>query len=416
MVRPRARLLALAAAGLAVAQCQVIAGVEDKQLDPKYLAGSGGNEADVALPEAAPEAGPRPNRPPPRPGGWNPGGVRRWFAARRIFIGSIDPDSPPAQAVHDDKAWRRFGHDLDGECTTLAQSKSDTSAVCKKPPGAAADSLEDGENCRDNAAGRLVAVGTQVLSSDFELKLHKKLEAGQSATFLLELSDLGSGPDDPEVPGALFVTLPHPSPPLWDGSDVLAIDARSVAPLDTDGGEPDAAADAEAGTVSEAGADADAEAAVPTAPIVSRYEFPNGYLAGNVWVSGDFNQTAMELPLFIFGSITPAEVLAINLEIELDAEHTRALWSTMSVVTSRNVLDTRFRPIAYEMVGCIDFLATTFMDQYLFPAMDLAEQPTSFVDPSGACSALALGFGFDWVAVRQPWLVSFAPPEPPKCP
>lgn len=414
MVKSRALRLALVSLLAAPVACHAIAGVEDKELDPKYAAGgSAGSAGSTGGADSGPDsagAGPTAARPPKRPAGWrgpSGKGVSRWFAARRIFIGSIDPASPPGQPAKDEQAWRKIGHDLDGKCTTLQQSTADNSAVCKKPAGAPDDSLEDGELCRDNAGGRLVALGLQVLSEDFELNLHKKLEAGQSATFVLELSDLDDGPDDAYAPGALYVSAPVASPPLWNGSDELPIDRASVVPANADGGSPE-------GGAADAGTDADVSAPSGGVP-ASRYPFPDGYVAGNVWVSGDFNQLAAALPLFVFDRITPVDAAAVNLEVQLDSAHDAVLGSTLSAVAAKQALDAQFQPIAYEMVACNSVAAALLMGQYVLPAMDLANAPTEFVSQAEKCSALSLGFGLDWVLIKQPQLVVDVPPAPSQC-
>lgn len=177
-----------------------------------------------------------PGRPPgePVPGG----GATRWFAARTIFIGTHDPETRKA----DKTAWRRIGHDIDGECTTLEISKSNSSATCKQPSAASVDSLEDGDDCRDNAAGRLVAVGTQVVSINFEPELHAGLLTAETPTYILRLDDLSGDADDPYVRGALYVSVPRnpafEKAPSWDGADQFTIDQASTdAPAGADAGD-----------------------------------------------------------------------------------------------------------------------------------------------------------------------------------
>src|SRR5215216_1887071 len=130
--KPIAIVVALGAA------CQAIVGIDDKQLDPSY-GGDGGGKLEAGDVDAGGPSGLDP-RPPPRPPGSpvaSGKGATRWFAARRIFLGTVDPDTQQKEI----SAWKRIGHDIDGECTTAEISNSDTSASCKKPDNAATDSL-----------------------------------------------------------------------------------------------------------------------------------------------------------------------------------------------------------------------------------------------------------------------------------
>src|SRR5262245_47553327 len=114
----------LSAAILLGVACQAIVGIDDKQLDPKYGSGADGQ---AGKPGSDP-------RPPSRPSGpaTPGGGPTRWFAVRTIFLGTYDPDTKQKSL----EAWKKIGHDIDGECTTPEISKSNSSATCKKPPSA----------------------------------------------------------------------------------------------------------------------------------------------------------------------------------------------------------------------------------------------------------------------------------------
>ena len=232
--------------------------------------------------------------PPARPAG-DPGpggGATRWFAAKTIFLGTHDPETKQP----DKTAWQRIGHNIDGECTTLEISKSNSSAACKQPTGASVDSLEDGDDCRDNAAGRLVAVGTQVVSINFEPELHAGLLTAETATYLLRLDDLSAEPDDPYVRGSLYVNVPRnpqfEKPPSWDGADQFSIDALSVdAPGPGDAGDSGTGEGgaSDAGDAGDAGNDDSAVEASAPSPLIDKplFVFDKGYVSKNVWVSGE---------------------------------------------------------------------------------------------------------------------------------
>jgi hypothetical protein len=83
-------------------------------------------------------------------------------------------------------------------------------------------------------------------------------------------------------------------------------------------------------------------------------------------------------------------------------------------VASEDTLQTEFYPLAQQLVGCNDTLALLFMNQFLLPAMDLANNPPGFEDPTQTCNALAIGFAFDWRLIVEP-TVAVTVPDPVGC-
>lgn len=405
------RFAALASSALAAAvSCQAVLGIEEKELDPNLGSGGTGGKPDAQSGPTGADPVP-PGRPPgdPVPGG----GATRWFAARTIFIGTYDPVTREA----DKTAWRRIGHDIDGECTTLEISKSNSSATCKQPSAASVDSLEDGDGCRDNAAGRLVAVGTQVVSINFEPELHAGLLTAETPTYILRLDDLSGDPDDPYVRGALYVSVPRnpafEKAPSWDGADQLSIDLGSVdAPAGADGGD---AGTADAGPPDAGPKDAGGDAAPPS-PLVDKplFVFDKGYLTKNVWVSGDLGKSPEKVPLFVFDRLTVVDTLTTTLVVELTPKHDQVVSSQLSAAVATSEIDKYFRPIALELVGCVPALGDLMMDSYVLPARDLGAGPT-LVTPTKPCDAQSFAFAFEWKPVKPPVSVLPGPTKPPKC-
>lgn len=398
---------ALTALG-ATAACQVVIGLEDKELDPKLgSGGSAGTPADASqLPKGSDPV------PPKRPGGpaVPGGGATRWFAARTIYLGTFDPETDEP----DSNAWRKIGHDVDGECTTVDISKSDSSSVCKKPPSATPESLEDGNGCRDNSAGRLLAVGIQVVPINFEPNLRAGLVTAETATYLLRLDDLGTEADDPYVRGSLYVSVPRnptwEKPPVWDGTDLFAVDIASVDTSAAADGAPIDASPPDGGP-----GDGGTEAQAPS-PYVDKplYVFDKGYLSSNVWVSGDLGKSPMKLPLFAFDRITVVDTLTATLAVELTKEHDQARSSQLSVAVSTASIDSQFRPIAFELVNCVPQFANLLMDGYVMPARDLGAGPT-LLTPGKPCDAESFAFAFEWKPVKPPVAAWVGPLKPPKC-
>lgn len=419
MVKSPSRARALLAVFALAVGCQAVIGVEDKQLDPKHSQGDG-----------AVDTSPLPPVPPDRPDGPavpSGKGATRWFAARRIYLGSVDPVTEQSDA----EAWKRIGHDIDGECTTLDISSSDTSATCNKPPNAAKASLEDGVECRDNAIGRLMSIGISQLSTDFEAKEHKRQETGETGTYLLRLDDLDPGPDDPWVRGVVYVTVPRnpqfQGPPIWDGSDELVVDVQTVK-LDTDAmlPPPDAGSDAmaEGGALDaspdaalDAAPDAVSDAGPPPKPFIDQplYVFDKGYVKDNHWVSGDFRQTPMAVPLFVFGRTTEVDAATVTLVARLSDKHDRIEQAHLSAVVGTSEIEAKFRPIALELALCIQLGATYMMDNFVLPARDLGMSPPSFQTQGVPCGAISLGWAFKFEPVKPPTFVGVGPYKATTC-
>lgn len=408
------RITALGLSALSLgAACQVVLGIEDKQLDPNL--GTGGTSSGGSAGSEAGGAGPKGSDPvPPKrpPGPAVPsGGATRWFAAKTIFLGTSDPETKKP----DSTAWRRIGHDVDGECTTAEISKSNSSTTCSQPSSAPPESLEDGDGCRDNAAGRLLAVGIQVVPLNFEPQLHAELLTGETATYVLRLDDLSNEADDPYVRGSLYVSVPRnptfEKPPSWDGFDQFALDVASVDVSGAGGADAGDAATTDAGAP-----DAGAGDAAPPSPLVDKplFVFDKGYLSSNVWVSGDLGKSPGKVPLFVFDRLTVVDTVTTTLTLELTPEHDQAKSSQLSVAVTTATIESYFRPIAHELANCIASLGNLLMDSYVLPARDLGAGPT-LITPSQPCDAESFAFAFEWKPVKPPIYVVPGPAKPPKC-
>lgn len=390
--------------------CQSIAGFDDKELDPKYSADARLDAAadvtiaDAVWESAAPASGWDP-RPPGRPAGAavaSGTGTRRFFAAKHVYFGTVDPTT----GSEDADAWKRIGHTIDNEVTTAAILQSKSSQVCDKRPSGSADLLVDGDDGRDNVAGHLFSYGASTLSFKFELDINKDMEAGKRPTYLLMLEDLDPGRDDPFVPGAIFITVKRDLTveplPKWDGSDQFWVDANTVLP--TDGGILDAGtADASAVEAGEAGQAFD---------LVPRFHFPAGYVKDNVWVSGDFGSSPMTLPLYAFDPVNLIDAETVSLVAELTPTHDKVVRSTMSAVISATNVTNQFKPVAAKLVDCNPALTTVLLG-FLGNSMDLAIAPPAFSQPSTECGAASMGFSFAWEPVVAPAGAKVVTPDPP---
>ncbi len=363
--------------------CQTIAGVEDKRLDPSLVDAADANALDVqpdgdagldAAVEAAVDsseaAASYPPRPPDRPDsdaaqddGGDAGRVLT-FGVRRLYMGSIDP----ATDKRTTDAWREFGFDVDGICTTAAESKSDSSGVCQRPDASTEVSQEDGNDCRDNALGHVLADVMQFSISDFERTIHVRTQSGDAQTLIIQLLDVGDGSDDSHVPARIYVSAPTEDPPLWDGSDVLPVDESSV-----DGGleQP-------------------------------KYVVEGGYIRDHVWVSGDYLESPLRMPLPLLDEVVEMDMDTAMIVIPLNPTNTDANHGMFGgVMDGAEVAPVVHRGVL-EATDCNETLANMAVDRYLLPNRDLVSDAPGFVNPDVECDRQSFGAFFELVKVQSP--------------
>lgn len=359
-------LSAMLLVSAAVPGCQTVAGIDDRELDPTWGQPAVGNT----------------RAPPERPAGTVApgGGDQRRFIVRTVYLGTVDPQTD----VEDSTAWRRIGYDLDGKCTTAEQSKSNSSGVCNKVTAAQEMALEDGDDCRDNAGGRLMAFSTQFLATGFEKKIQNELDDARVSSLMLQLDDLGEGPDDPYVPGRLYTSVPRPkeeNSPIWNGSDEFYADTGSV----------------ESGDL-----------------LQPKYVFARGYLRGNVWVSGDLSDKPSKMPMMFYDRFLEVEPEAVVLTLELDEHHDKVKRSVLAAVMNVPRLTTVFLPVFYESI-CSMQTATAMVYTVVAPNADLMSGSAPFVAPTKTCDAMSLGWMLRWEPFRRIVGVGTSPPRPSAC-
>ncbi|MEO7091762.1 MAG: hypothetical protein ABI175_00840, partial [Polyangiales bacterium] len=260
-------------------------------------------------------------------------------------------------------AWREWGFDLDDTCTDEAAANAGV-GTCKPASGSAAINLIDGDNCRDNNFGsQLVVKVLNVFSPDFETKGNASVHTG-SATWVFVIDDLDDGADDPYAPGTYYLVTPFADGapnPAFDGTDVRTIDTRSV--IDGD-------------------------------PKKVRQRFPNGYVAGNVWVSGDLGPATF---LFPNGkaAAAPLDIPAVVLTMRLATDHEGGREGNLAgVITPAGLVDF-IRPVAESGGVCSTnpVFATLAANVAEYP--DLVVGAKNLQDPTKTCDGISIGLGFD---------------------
>ncbi len=255
--------------------------------------------------------------------------------------------------------------------------------TCKRHPEAKPDFLEDGLRCRDNNFGHHMIAVVRVYSSDFEARANEGIFEG-SNTWILRIDDLDPGEDDPYAPAKLYRSSEEPpgTKPKWDGTDVRSIVSNSVV-------------------------DHDLEKAIT--------QFPNGYVKGGVWVSGEPSATPIILPASDDLSI------ALNLQgtvvtVALDEKKKDGSAGMVAGVLPVAELASFVHPVAEGAGFCpgtplYNSLLETFSR---FP--DVVVGAPGLQDPTKQCDGISLGLGFE-IAPIQPVtnIVEPTPSEPSKC-
>lgn len=256
------------------------------------------------------DAGPPPARVPTRPGGAaTPSGSGKtlWLAAQSYSYG-----------LSDSTAWSKFGYDLDEVCTLERESVENIN-TCRRPMGAKQDSLIDGERCRDNNFARHVGALLGTTLPDSEKTLNGLVLSG-STTWILRIDDVDNKGDDAYAPGAFYRSSDDrmTTPPKWDGNDDRAVQADSL--VSDDLGKP----------------------------VIN---FPRGFVAGGVWMSGEPAPIEVIAPITAVGFF-PLKLESAFISVELDEARTTGTHGLLVGALAATEIERMFQPIADFAVVC----------------------------------------------------------------
>jgi hypothetical protein len=123
-------------------------------------------------------------------------------------------------------AWKSYGFDLDGKCTSTADSET-SKDTCKRLPMSEADVLTDGDNCIDNNFGSKLIPMIRALDPAAETKIGDGIKGG-GLTLVLRIDDLSSIGPDPSANAVLYAAKARSNAAVLDGSDVWDVDTTSV--------------------------------------------------------------------------------------------------------------------------------------------------------------------------------------------
>ena len=327
---------------------------------PEDVAGDAADEAEVA------DAAPPTTVPPPRPTATGTG-TTKWYAFKRVDLGGFDRTTHAASTT----AWKTYGYDLDGRITTAADS-ADSKGTCKRNAGSSSTVLTDGNGGIDNNFGSRLLPIIGGLSPDAEKIANDNLAAGQW-TLVLRLDNVG--PDDnSSVPGAMYVGHSYDGS-SWQIADVSTTDGATVS-------KP-------------------------------KVRFPDGYMAGGTWVSGDLGKATIPITLVMFGvpTVFPLESGIVTVRVK-DGK-----LGTMAGGTLGSDLLAAFTPLLESFGVCKGSTNYELFSKAVAVSVDLVSKAPMLQDETRDCNAMSSGLGFEMGPTAVPTVVAPVPKSPPSlCP
>ncbi len=346
---------------------------------PSEAATDGASDSVVDTPtDAGVTAARIPSRPPGTvaPSGK---GKTKWFVFSRYWMNQKDPKTGTTSGT----AWRSIGYDLDKVCTGPTESKENT-GTCRRPEGGKQDSLIDGDGCRDNNFGSQVVPLVGVYDAIFEDESSAEVLKG-IGTLVLSLEDVDDGPDDPYVVGKLYKSSNfknYPlSSPVWDGSDIREITDDSVDEADL--GKP-------------------------------KVLFSKGWIANNLWVSGD--GAPLEFPLPLANITVSMPLVAGRMTLELDAAHENGKFGVVVGAIPKAKLDSVVTRIGDWAGICKGTSLYDGLVASVGKQCDVVVDAPDLQSTSATCDGISFGIGFSVTGVQPPTTVVPAPVYVPKCP
>jgi hypothetical protein len=247
-------------------------------------------------------------QPPSPPDAGDTGGGTAPLVAALYSVDWGDDDDPATGQPH----ALSIGFDLDGRCTSLFDAP-----ICEPAPWTGAR-MVDGPQGIDNAVGLMLhdqdkVFGSKVFTSSY---FTQNAQQGTAPSpVMLRVTDYSGLAFDGQVTVEWLVPSLPPSPPRWDGMDVLPVAAGS-ADLDSAGGGPVShyidraayvtgyhlvahfASGAPIGLATVPIPTRDAELSADLVPVAGHWELHNGRIAGRVTVAALFdNLSALSISI-----------------------------------------------------------------------------------------------------------------------
>ena len=297
------------------------------------------------------------------------------FAISKLYLGDTDPDGTSDKL----NGWKQFGYNIDGLCSSASSTD-----LCKPADNAShANVYPDGNGGIDNAFGEFILPIILSVASDASARVNQSI-AGGDATVLFEMQKLGTSTDYTPLNVSVFNGGDLGAVPRFDGTDAWPVLSSSL----NDGA---------------------------TLASGAKISGPNGYLAGDTWVSGDLGP--MPLTLYPFGGgvrlILPIDHAVITLQ--LDATHQHGTKGVISGVMDTQLFLSGFR----ETMGRIDPTLCSgptvdSISTQIVQGSDILDDGTQ--DPTKVCDSISVGIGFDAYPVQLGAVQQPPTPLPSPCP
>ncbi len=278
--------------------------------------------------------------------------------------------------VTSDTAWMDYGFDLDGLCTTEADSET-SKGTCKRVEGSKPGVLADGNECRDNNFGSQLVPMIKGFQPDSETRIVDGIKKG-SLTLSIKITDLAETGEDGRAPATFFAVKGRDKVAKLDGTDILDIDDTSV----------------EGGDIGK-----------PKSTLVGGVRLVDGK---RVWLT---KIDLLPLPaVFISGATGSLPMHGARIEIELDAKPIRG--TIAGYVPSKD---------AQNVVGSLLknrslCPGNPFYEDVIKKVGQAADMPEALPhDTSKECTSISLAFGIELVKGTLGVVLPPSDPKPDPC-
>jgi hypothetical protein len=297
---------------------------------------------------------------PPPPGPQNPGdGPGAVLAFSQLYLGDTNRDGTPNVS----NGWRQIGFNLDGKVSDAASTD-----LCQPTTGALKDKVyQDGDNGIDNSFGANILPIIRGLANNASELVNTAIDDG-TFTIMFEMQKLGTGGDYNPLYTQLYGGSKLGSAPKWDGSDAWPV-------------IPELLAD-------------------PTKIEKSKIVFPNAYVVGNTWVSGDPSEnTSVNLNLTLGGYEVVLKINKALIAVKMSDDHKSGTEGTLAGIIETEQFIGELGKIAGALADlCPGDPTFESIAGNLRQASDIMKDGSQ--NPGSTCDGISIGLGFDMKAVK----------------
>ncbi len=307
-----------------------------------FAPGCGGSEEAPAT--TTPGGGAYTSRKPPGRPTATATGATKWFEIKSLKLGLTNK----ATGMNDPQAWKDYGFDLDSR-NTLSTDSRDSINSCKRIAGSSTGVLKDGTDGIDNNFGQHVMQVIKSLKSDAEDSVNASIAVDKAFTLLLKIDNFTTG-DNSKAAGAVYV-----------GNDFKDGKWQIVAGSLLDGASVNK----------------------------PKLTFPNGYIAGGYWVSGDFGKENIELDISLSGATIKLPIGSGVITMKTDGTD-----GTIAGAMNTTELKEALTPVARRFGICPGNATFDQVVDTLTQSADLVTGAPNLQDTTKQCNAISIALGF----------------------